>query len=321
MFSPVGVVIDAFTAETRRAFLAAFPHPSPQLADALDTATRMALEILANTDAAYHDLEHTVMVTQVGQEILRGKMVADADVTPERWVQFVVSTLFHDIGYVRGICRGDRGGQYVIDEHGTTMTPDPGATDACMTPHHIDRGKIFMHERFGDDPLIDTEAICRNIELTRFPVPAAQDYRGVTDFPGLVRAADLIGQLADPRYPQKLSRLHAEFTETGEAARQGHRSPADLRAAYPSFFWGMVSPYIGEALRLLRKTQSGQQVVANLFGHVFQEEHEAPAYGPERRNCADRRRGDGERTTPDSAARRERRRTGGRRRTDPSRSH
>lgn len=310
MFSPVGVVIDAFCAETRGAFQAAFPNQSPELADTLDTTTRMALEILANTDAAYHDLEHTIMVTQVGQEILRGKRMADADVTPKLWVEFVVSLLFHDIGYVRGICRGDRGGRYVIDTAGTTMQPDAGATDAFMTPWHVDRGQIFIRERFADEPLIDTEAVCRNIELTRFPVPAADDYQGVADLPGLVRAADLIGQLADPRYLQKLSRLFAEFRETGEAQRLGYRSPADLREAYPGFFWNLVSPYISEGLRLLRKTQSGQQVLANLFGHVFEEEHESPAYGPERRQCDDRRRDESGSADP------ERRRTDGRRATD-----
>ncbi|HSG88550.1 MAG TPA: hypothetical protein VLA56_05015 [Pseudomonadales bacterium] len=312
MFSPVGVVIDAFCAETRRAFQAAFPNQSPDLADVLDTTTRMALEILANTDAAYHDLEHTLLVTQVGQEILRGKRVADADVTPELWVEFVVSLLFHDIGYVRGICRGDRGGRYVIDAQGSTAAPPVGATDAWMTPYHVDRGQIFIRERFAGDRHVDAEAVCRNIELTRFPVPAARDYQGIDDFPGLVRAADLIGQLADPRYLQKLSRLYAEFRETGEADRRGYRSPADLREAYPAFYWNLVSPYIPEALRLLRKTQSGQQVLANLFGHVFEEEHESPAYGPERRACDDRRRGT-EGTRPEA----ERRRTAGRRSADP----
>ncbi|MEY3329586.1 MAG: hypothetical protein RLZZ115_2469, partial [Cyanobacteriota bacterium] len=38
------------------------------------------------------------------------------------------------------------------------------------------------------------------IELTRFPVPNDEEHRGTSDYPGLIRAADLIGQLADPRY-------------------------------------------------------------------------------------------------------------------------
>ena len=35
--------------------------------------------------------------------------------TPRDWLHFIVSLLGHDIGYVRGICRGDRDGSYVIN--------------------------------------------------------------------------------------------------------------------------------------------------------------------------------------------------------------
>lgn len=290
MFSPVSTVIDAFVEVIRNSYAQAFPNQEAGFADLLETTTRTALENLANSDAPYHDVEHTILVTQVGQEILRGKLVADGGVTPRDWLHFVVSLLCHDIGYVRGVCQGDRGGRYVIDEEGETVTAPPGATDAFMTPYHVDRGKIFVRERFANDARIDVEEVCRNIEHTRFPVPHQDDYRRVDDFPGLVRAADLIGQLADPRYPQKLARLHAEFTETGEAERLGYGSPAELRAAYPGFFWNVVTPFLPEGLRLLRRTQQGQQVIANLFSHVFEEETEAPAYGPERRSGADRRR-------------------------------
>ncbi len=290
MFSPVAVVIDAFTAEIRRAYLTAFPHQEPTYADLLDSIARTALESLANTDAPYHDMEHTILVTEVGQEILRAKLQADGGVTPTDWVHFVVSLLFHDVGYVRGVCRADRGGRYVINDEAELVTPPPGSTDAYMTPFHVDRGQIFVRERFADDPVLDLDQICNNIEHTRFPVPAADDYQCVDDFPGLVRAADLVGQLADPRYIQKLGRLYAEFCETGEAERLGYSNASELREAYPAFFWDVVSPYITDALRLLRKTQGGQQVIANLFAHVFEVEHEAPAYGPERRSGVDRRR-------------------------------
>jgi hypothetical protein len=43
-------------------------------------------------------------------------------------------------------------------------------------------------------------------ELIRFPVPNDVDQVETDSEPGLVRAADLIGQLSDPRYPQNLRR-------------------------------------------------------------------------------------------------------------------
>jgi hypothetical protein len=42
---------------------------------------------------------------------------------------------------------------------------------------------------------------------------------------------------------------------------------------YPDFFWKMVRPYIGDALRYLRVTQEGQQWISNLYANVFSMEH------------------------------------------------
>ena len=60
------------------------------------------MEIIANSDAPYHNAEHTMMVTLVGQEILRGKHIREGGVTPRDWLHFISSLLCHDIGYVRG---------------------------------------------------------------------------------------------------------------------------------------------------------------------------------------------------------------------------
>ncbi len=100
--------------------------------------------------------------------------------------------------------------------------------------------------------------------------------------PGWPRAADLIGQLADPDYMRKMSALFMEFQEAGMNAKLGYQNAADLRAAYPSFFWNMVRPYIDNGLRYLRMTQNGKQWIANLYAHVFAEEHDLPSLGPER---------------------------------------
>jgi hypothetical protein len=48
-----------------------------------------------------------------------------------------------------------------------------------------------------------------------------------------------------------------------------YESAEDLRANYPDFFWKMVGPYIGDALRYLRVTQEGQQWMSNLYANVF----------------------------------------------------
>jgi len=175
---------------------------------------------------------------------------------------------------VRGILPGDTDERAVIDAAGGTIELPPGASDAFLTPHHVERGKIFVRTRFAGHDAIDPETIARNIENTRFPVPSDADPRENEDYPGLVRAADLIGQMADPNYPRKLAALFYEFEETGANQRIGYETPEDVRESYPAFYWGLVSPHIQPALRHLRATREGRQWEASLYSHIFAVEHE-----------------------------------------------
>jgi len=244
----------------------------------------MSLERIADSDALYHDAEHTVLVTLVGQEILRGRHIRDGGVTPDDWLHFVLALMCHDIGYVRGVCNGDRAGEYVIDAAGNTVAAPPGASDAFLTPYHVERGKIFVRERFGALSVFDTERVCLGLELTRFPVPDDSDSKDTEGMAGLVRAADLIGQLADPNYLRKINRLFAEFQETGANAQLGYTNPAELAAGYPAFFWGAVHPYIEDGLGYLQVTQGGKQWIANLYAQLFATEHQTFTLGPDRGN-------------------------------------
>ena len=149
-----------------------------------------------------------------------------------------------------------------------------GATDASLTPYHVDRGKLFIDERFGGHKLIETEIIKRNMELTRFPVPVDEAYQGKENYPALVRAADLIGQLSDPRYLQKISALFYEFEETGQNKKLGYNNPGDLRQGYPKFYWNVVYSYVKDAIAYLNLTQQGKQILANLSANVFRVEHD-----------------------------------------------
>jgi hypothetical protein len=107
-----------------------------------------------------------------------------------------------------------------------------------------------VRERFGHSLIhLDTAEIEANIEHTRFPVPDEEQHEPTDDFPGLVRAADLIGQLADINYLRKTAALFSEFREIGMSNKLKYNSAADLRANYPDFFWRMVQPYTADALR------------------------------------------------------------------------
>ncbi|MFW6358393.1 MAG: Npun_R2479 family HD domain-containing metalloprotein [Chroococcales cyanobacterium] len=276
MFLSTSLLIDRLIEQLIDGYQRTYGGWKSEYAEIIAWGAGMALENIANSDALYHNVEHTIFVTLVGQEILRGRHIKEGGVSCEDWLHFQLSLLCHDIGYVKNVCRQDRPKEhlYATGIGDNLIQLSPGATDASLAPYHVDRGKRFVEERFRGHVLIDSEIVKHNIELTRFPVPADEDHQDTTHYPGLVRAADLIGQLSDPRYLQKIPALFYEFEEIGSNKTLGYQTPGDLRAKYPTFYWKVIYPYIIPALKYLDLTQSGKQVVANLYANVFQVEHE-----------------------------------------------
>ncbi|HIK19301.1 MAG TPA: metal-dependent phosphohydrolase [Leptolyngbyaceae cyanobacterium M33_DOE_097] len=274
MFNATELLIEDFVQKLKEGYHRTYGGLKSDYEDIIAWVGGMAMENIANSDALYHNVEHSILVTLVGQEILRGKHIREGGVSCDDWLHYIISLVCHDIGYVKGVCRQDRDGFYATGKDGKMVPLPPGSTDAALTPFHVDRAKLFIDERFGGHKLIDAEVIKRNIELTRFPVPAAEDHQDTVNYPGLIRASDLIGQLSDPRYLKKIAALFYEFEETGVNKALGYRHPADLRKNYPKFYWHGVYPYVKEALGYLSLTLQGKQIIANLYSNVFVVEHE-----------------------------------------------
>ena len=265
--------IDVAVRSFDEAFVQNYGTRSHPIRETLAWVARLALENIASSDALYHDLEHTVLVSCVGQEMLNGKRLRSGGVEPEDWLHFMVAVLCHDIGYVKGICTIDREGSYASGSGEDLIRLGTGTSDAALAPYHVDRGKRFVRERLGDHELIDAETVASWIELTRFPIPEGEAYTDTSGFPGLVRAADFIGQLGDPDYLRKAPALFYELEETGANASLGYKQPGDLRKSYAAFYWEQVYPLVQDGLRYLRGTQEGKQWIAHLHSHVFHSEH------------------------------------------------
>jgi hypothetical protein len=280
MFNATTLLADALGRHLAETYRRIFGGREPEYGRVLDSAGKLVIERIANSDALYHSTNHTALVTLVGEAILRGRLLKQP-IEPTDWLHFMLALLAHDIGYVRGVCQGDKADRFVVDESGATVTLPRGASDAALGPYHVDRSKIAVRARFKSVPGVDAERIARAIEMTRFPIPDDGKHGETDTEPGLVRAADLIGQLADPLYMRRLNALYYEFVETGMAARCGYTSPADMVDKYPTFFWKTVEPYIGDALRYLELTIEGKQWIANLYSHVFAIEHDRPRLGPQ----------------------------------------
>jgi hypothetical protein len=250
------------------------------MTELISSVARLALECIGNSDALYHNVEHTMLVTLVGYDIMPGRSLL-MPTSAEEYAHVIVACLLHDIGYVRGVLMGDSENSYVIDAKGSKAKLPRGSSDAALTPHHVDRSKLFALDRLSNMEFIDADRVARAIEFTRFPSaidPAGQD----VEEGSLVRAADLIGQLGDPHYLRKANALYYEFEEVGMNRQLGYASPADLTDLYPQFYYNSIAPHIQTAIRYLNVTSSGRQWIASLYSNVFRAESELSLSGPER---------------------------------------
>ncbi len=248
------------------------------LIELVQSAARLALDCIGNSDALYHNVEHTMLVTLVGYDILRGRLL----LTPTNASDFahlIIACLFHDIGYVRSILSGDTADGYIIDAKGNRAKLSRGASDAALMPYHVDRSKLFVMDRISKIELLDAARIARAIEFTRFP-PSHDDSDSEEGM--LARAADLIGQLGDPHYLRKANALYYEFEEVGMNKQLGYTSPADLTDLYPQFYWNNVSAHVQTAIRYLNVTSSGRQWISNLYSNIFRAERDLSLCGPQR---------------------------------------
>jgi hypothetical protein len=279
------ITIPELAAQALGSFLATdvrarFGSSHARLAELIPFAAKLALECIGNSDALYHDVEHTMLVTLAGHDIFKGRALLMPS-TPVDYANFIVACLTHDIGFVRGVVRGDGDDAYVADGNGRMIRLPRGSSDAALAPYHVDRSKLFVLDRVESIEELDAVRIARAIEYTRFPYAESLDDNLLEEEGALLRAADLIGQLGDPHYLRKANALFHEFEEIGLNKTLGYETPADLVYKYPQFYWNSVSPKIQLALRYLNVTASGRQWIAGLHSNILRAEREIALSGPQ----------------------------------------
>jgi len=283
------ITIPELACDALAAFLAShmqrrYGSSGARLTEIVPSIARLALGCLGKSDALYHDVEHTLLVTLAGHEILQGRALY-ADVSAEEYAHFIIACLMHDIGLVRGIVQGDGEDGYVVDTTGRKVTLPRGASDAALFPYHVDRSKLFVMQCIKPLQEIDEQRVACAVEYTRFPPTQPRDYDEVNM---LVRAADFIGQLGDPNYLSKANALYYEFEEVGMNREFGYTSPADVVTFFPQFYWNSVYSHIQTAIEYLNATPNGRQWIANLHSNVFRAESGTSLSGPQINTDAER---------------------------------
>jgi len=227
-----------------------FGSSQTQLVEMVPSIARIALECIGNSDALYHNVEHTMLVTLAGHDILRGRAL-HSHMPAEDYAHVIIACLTHDIGYVRGLFKQDDKDGYVVDDAGRKVTLHRGASDASLMPYHVDRSKLFVMERIEGMAQLDKHRIARAVEGTRFP----------------------------PSIPSEQEEVDEE---AGVNRQLGYSSPADLVNLYPQFYWNSVAPHVQTAIRYLNVTSRGRQWIANLYSNVFRAERDISLSGPQK---------------------------------------
>ena len=275
MFRPSDIIIDAFIEHLHDCYGKQFGKGVQSHRETITQVARMALARQASSNALYHSLEHTILCTQVGIDIMRGKEVKDGDVSSLDWLHYVASLLLFAIGFVRDCCQQDCGDHCIINFAGDVIDLKRGANDGALWPYFFERSQIFIDEHFSDHAILDAERLKANIAYTEFPPPlhGKQDRH---TYPGLTRAAQIIGVVGDPKFINKLKLLYLELSEAGMAKAMNYHDVNDVRESYPRAFWRLFHPRILHAIGYLKYTAEGLNWLANMHAHMLMEEHRQP---------------------------------------------
>jgi hypothetical protein len=167
----------------------------------------------------YHDFKHTTdclltMARLIHGASLNGLALPDRDV-----ILGLTAALFHDSGYIQG-------------------DDDQEGTGAKYTLVHVERSVVFMEKYFHQAglPLRDLNYCqccvrCTGLEVKIGEIPFESAHHQAVGW--MLGTADLLGQMADRTYLERLTFLYQEFKE---AHVPGFESELDLLRKTPAFW-------------------------------------------------------------------------------------
>jgi len=153
------------------------------------------------SNTSYHDLAHTMHVSLALVRLIHGAFVEGVRFTREELNLAIISALMHDTGYI----------QKMDDQDGT---------GAKYTVTHISRSIEFVEKHFRNDPefkgkmpffrdILNCTGLYTNVGKIVFPT------RAIELLGKMLGSADLLGQMSDRYYLEKLPELYDEFVEAG----------------------------------------------------------------------------------------------------------
>jgi hypothetical protein len=170
------------------------------------------------SNTKYHDFEHTCSVILADARLIYGGLAHGLEFSEKDAVKGLLSALFHDVGLIQ-------------------TTDDNQGTGAKYTVGHEERSIQFMRERLAHDfPEQDIEDIADCIRCTILAMsPSKVAFRNETmrTMGYFLGSADLLAQIADRYYLEKLLLLFEEFKE---ARLPGYNTAFDLLSKTRNFY-------------------------------------------------------------------------------------
>ncbi|MFC1608422.1 hypothetical protein ACFL47_10685, partial [Candidatus Latescibacterota bacterium] len=167
----------------------------------------------------YHDLTHTLDAFLAMARLIHGYSIQKGPLEEREVLISLISALMHDTGYIKA-------------------TDDPSGTGAKYTLVHISRSVDFMkkycleHSYLPADCNFSSQCIlCTDINTDISRIPFETDNQRILG--KILGISDLIGQMADRNYLEKLFLLYIEFEE-GDV--QGFDNSIDLLQKTVGFF-------------------------------------------------------------------------------------
>jgi hypothetical protein len=152
-------------------------------------------------NSEYHDLRHTLSVLLAVARLADGYGLERGPLPQRLCLDLVLAACLHDTGYIQ-------------------ESWDTEGTGAKYAPQHEERSIAFLqrHHRAFGIPVEDLERLARFIRSTdlredfaRIPFAGPEE----RDAGAILGTADLIGQMSDRDYLEKLLFLYYEFREAG----------------------------------------------------------------------------------------------------------
>jgi hypothetical protein len=170
----------------------------------------------------YHDLNHTTDCLLVMARLMHGAVLGGVSLKKEDVTLGLISALMHDTGYIQSV-------------------DDVTGSGAKYTLIHIDRSIEFLEKYFLDHgyPEEDLTACANFLRCTGLDVKIDEiQFRSREHeiIGKILGTADLIGQMSDKNYLNKLPFLYQEFKEGGVT---GFNDELDLFRKTP-YFWELV---------------------------------------------------------------------------------